>query len=120
MKKLCGIAFFAAGFMGVTEAGQLLVANKTNKTVVLSLTFFQTAAEKEMKIKDFSLESMQKTKFPQDKDKELALPLKLKVKIVGADASVAQAFEKDDLSVHDLDIVEHEGVLKLIQKKTEK
>jgi hypothetical protein len=98
------------------KAGQILLSNKTGKSVVLSLSFFHTDAQKEMKIREFALGSLEKTKFPQDKDLALANPMKLKVKRDDG-VSVSLTFDKDDATVHDLEIVEQEGALKLVNKQ---
>jgi hypothetical protein len=106
---------FSIMLCSVVYAGQIAVINKTNKDVVLSLVFFHTQAQKEMKIKDFSLKSMEKTKFPQDKDRDLAQLLKLKVRTADG-ASVSMTFEKDDIEPRELEIIERDGQLRLISK----
>ncbi len=102
-------------FVGV-YAVQILLLNKTGKSVVLSLKFFHPEAKKEMVIRDFTLGSLEKTKFPQDKDMGLAQPTKLKIKTADG-VSVSTTFDQNDTTVHDLEIIEYEGSLKLSQKK---
>lgn len=115
MKKFI-LFCFCLVCIGELYAGQIALSNKTGKSVVLSLSFFHTQAHKEMVIKEFTLGSMEKTKFPQDKDIDIAQPSKLKVKASDG-ASVSMTFDADDATLHDLEVVEHAGALQLIAKK---
>lgn len=106
------LIFFSFSSM---NSGQVSLLNKTGKRIEISIKFFHNQAQQQMVIKDFALDPLEKTKFPQDKDLHIASPLNICVKRVGDHLSTCKAFVQDDPSVQHLDIIERGGRLQLVK-----